>query len=352
MISRVFILLILLYVSALRFHSSTSAEEIDEDRDRGRALSESAQGEAEGVVNAHRRPGQINVFNNAAANSLAPMSKVEVIPRIKDPNNLRFIVYVIYHDDASKMTVTAFTSKHSWAKPLYIKTTKYLESIVYRDYLPFLYDNWAELDYVGLMSYKATNITLGPYPGPGHYHFEGSTIPDRLRQSAKQGYDVVPFLRTNMTLMNQAIASHTDHFKTVWDLLLYRMGFPDYILRRGDFSEPFFRNAFAARPQWLVRLIRFMNDAIEVSSMQNSVLKEFEKDATYENQPGKLSERPKTIFGTEFWQYYPFVFERLPPFFYNVSGASVCGPPICPNFWETLTLADLLRERNESVNSI
>jgi hypothetical protein len=69
------------------------------------------------------------------------------------------------------------------------------------------------------------------------------------------------------------------------------------------------------------KAIEFMNHAIDVTLTEYNVRKIFSTDMEY--GAGNY-ETAMHIFGSKLYQVYPFVFERLPPFFAYFSNASVC----------------------------
>ena len=70
------------------------------------------------------------------------------------------LFYIIYHDDVSKKKAIEYHLKNpSWTIPVEVRSTVFFESIMYRDFLPFRYQEWEDKDYVGIMSYKVASRT-------------------------------------------------------------------------------------------------------------------------------------------------------------------------------------------------
>ena len=75
-------------------------------------------------------------------------------------NSNHILFYIIYHDDVSKKKATEYHLKNpSWTIPVEIRSTVFFESIMYRDILPFRYQEWEDKDYVGIMTYKIASVT-------------------------------------------------------------------------------------------------------------------------------------------------------------------------------------------------
>lgn len=72
----------------------------------------------------------------------------------------KVLVYVVYHDTKSKTIAKPFTEANPWTKLTFIRSSKFFESIFFRDVLPFEYDSWKDLDYVGMISYRVINICI------------------------------------------------------------------------------------------------------------------------------------------------------------------------------------------------
>lgn len=130
----------------------------------------------------------------------------------------KFIIYIIYHDDESKKVADEFAKAHKWAKPTYIRSTWFFESIVFRDVIPFDYNTWRTMDYVGVLSYKATDIHQPQGEDTNWRSFNGREIPYWIETAYYGDYDVMPFLRSFRELMPQALICHGEHFKVSADM--------------------------------------------------------------------------------------------------------------------------------------
>jgi hypothetical protein len=222
---------------------------------------------------------------------------------------VNFIVYVLSHDDASEATAKIWCECRSWARPLRIpESTVYFESTVYRSVLPKIIHEWRHYDYIGLVTYRSIKM-----------------LPIEKLQShiflAKHGdYDVVPLMNHGFPLMKQAIEGHNEGFKECWDALLTAMGYTQSQIRAADGVEVFLRNSFIIKPKWMRRLIEFMRMAMEITNTNANVSTLMQRDAKYKAGVARVAKR---IFRTNYYMWHPFVFERLPVFFFHAHNASV-----------------------------
>ena len=58
------------------------------------------------------------------------------------PQGVKFILYVIYHDATSERAARIWCECRPWARPIFIQSTRFFESIVYKENLPSLVEEW------------------------------------------------------------------------------------------------------------------------------------------------------------------------------------------------------------------
>jgi hypothetical protein len=225
---------------------------------------------------------------------------------------LKFKLYIISHDDASYATAKQWSTCKPWAEILRIPSTTFFESIIYKDILPSRVDEWKDLDYVGIATYRS--LKFSPL----------EMIKLQLENAHHNGYDVVPLYTTGEYLVDQAVRGHTTEFLTIWDMLLHQQGFSEQEIRRNDRVEVFLRNSMLIRPAWLLRLDTLMSAAIDTVTNNATINRAFTADAHY--RESKFRKRvAQKIFHTDYYQWHPFIFERLPVFFLHHYNASVYG---------------------------
>jgi hypothetical protein len=97
------------------------------------------------------------VHNN---NDVENISKEQLITtnvndiKTKNTGPVKYLIYIIYHDGLSKAIAEEFSLHHDWSKPLGVRMSVFFEAISFRDGISFNYEQWRDVDYVGLISYK------------------------------------------------------------------------------------------------------------------------------------------------------------------------------------------------------
>jgi hypothetical protein len=115
------------------------------------------------------------------------------------------LLYIIYHDEASnEIALKCHSLFPAFTMPIFIKSTVFFESIVYRKILPSRYNDWKDKIYVGIISYKVMESLTSAL----NTIFELSSISDLIDQNSdissylskdvisssnRQLYDLIPF---------------------------------------------------------------------------------------------------------------------------------------------------------------
>jgi len=166
-----------------------------------------------------------------------------------------------------------------------------------------------------------------------HYYVQEQSFEEierMLRIAHEYNYDFVPFIRDGTcTILSQAVWSSTTQFKVAWDSLLSTMGYSEQQIRAQDNIYGFYRNIFVIRPWLLEKLSAFMNRAMTVIQTNKTVNAAFAHNACYGGGDPKVA---MTVFNTSYYQFHPFVLERLPAFFIyherdSGSNIRICSGP-------------------------
>jgi len=237
---------------------------------------------------------------------------MNIVPPVDFVQGIKFRLYVISHDEKSHKVATEWVRCKPWASVVKIPTTVFFESIVYKEVLPPLVKDWEELDFVGIATYRS--LKFAPL----------EKMKASLELAHFKPYDVMPLYTTGEYMMEQAVSGHTTRFIQVWDNLLRTMGFSDADIRKGDKAEVFLRNSILIRPAWLKKLSKFMISAIDVVQTNSTIHEDFITDAHYQESIYRKAVAQR-VFHTDYYQWHPFIFERLPVFFLNHHNASVFG---------------------------
>lgn len=134
----------------------------------------------------------------------------------------------------------------------------------------------------------------------------------------------MPLYTAGEYMMQQAVTGHTTQFMQIWDHLLLTIGFTNQQIRASDRAEVFLRNSMIIRPTWLKRISKFMISAMDVVDHNATIRAEFATDAHYQEAIYRKAVAQR-VFHTDYYQWHPFVFERLPVFYLHHYNASVYG---------------------------
>jgi hypothetical protein len=187
----------------------------------------------------------------------------------------------------------------------------FFEYISYRNFYPFHTAEWENLDYVGLTTYKTLNDAT----------FCAIEIKRLLNIAKLHNYDIIPLIRSSKKLLIASIKSHTTNFKRAWDALLLQLGYSLEIIEKNYFIKPFYRNSMLIKPYLLKKLIFFMNKAMDIVLLNTTIYSLLNESANYfeNNQYDSIK-----IFNAVGYKLFPFIFERLPSFFFSVNNISIC----------------------------
>lgn len=120
--------------------------------------------------------------------------------------------------------------------------------------------------------------------------------------------------------MDQAVAGHTKEFQIQWYETLTAMGFTIQEISSLEKVEVFLRNSFIATPRALEGLIAFMNRSIAIAS-ENQMLKTRLSTNAHYREAKKVVAR--AVFDADVYFWHPFIFERLPVFYFHYYNFSV-----------------------------
>lgn len=210
------------------------------------------------------------------------------------------LVYVVYHDDASKKRAEKYENE-PWAKLLYIKSTKYLESDAYR-ILANHEEEWKDKEYVGVIKYS----------------FEDKTSFFNFHELCNtSGADVLTFVgpeshspdTQGVSMIRTARRCHM-YFPTIWaHILVTRLGLDETSV----FSEEipaFYSNFWIAKTHLFREYIRVYDIVRNVMEHDELIRPVLYQNAAYFEHIDK--ERLTEIMGVPHYPYHPFIMERLP----------------------------------------
>jgi hypothetical protein len=224
--------------------------------------------------------------------------------------NVKFILYVISHDDKSFQLASDWSKCMPWAKVINITSTIFFESIIYQQNLPMLEEEWIQYDFIGIATYKSVQ----------HFTIEKLKMSLELLSSSANIYDVIPLMLSGEYLLEQGIKGHTKEFKFVWETFLHTYGYDYNRIEQLYHIEAFWRNTFLIKKIWLQKLILSMNKAMNIALYQHSINQLLHRHVLYNEQKKDIA---KKIFQHENYAWFPFIFERLPCFFLHEQNAKI-----------------------------
>lgn len=245
-------------------------------------------------------------------------------------NGSRSLMFIMYHNDTSghaERTAKAFAKCKDWVIPVKIRElTPFFETLMYKEFLPEYEDQWKDMDYVIVGTYK-TVLGIQIHPGIT-FRLSLAEIKEKLLLARDytglnkgRKAEIIPFLRGKSLLMPMTLYFHGEDFLLAWNGLLEAMGFKMSDINYFTAINPFYRNIYIIKPYLLQKLMAFMQKAMIVAQTDPKVKALLEKDAKY---VGGKEEVARRVFNASYYQLHPFVFERLPSFYLRSISAMVC----------------------------
>jgi hypothetical protein len=222
------------------------------------------------------------------------------------------LIYIVYHDEESKQIAEKYKA-YPWAKPMYIPSTKYLESISYK-ILAEREEEWKEKQYVGVLKYSfEEKIPIYDFVNICQ-HSEADVITLVGNESHS------PDVGKEASMIQSACVSHP-LFPTIWSHFLMI-----YFKQTGTdiFSEEipaFYSNYWIAKTHSFRSYLPFVRDMIHVMEKDTYIQNILNENALYFERIDK--EKLIQIFGFPYYTYHPFILERLPCYFFWKTKAKI-----------------------------
>lgn len=214
-----------------------------------------------------------------------------------------YLVYLVYHDDASYDKIRHVD--RPWIRKLRIPSTVLFESFSYH-LIAARRHEWAEKDYVGLLTYAAEDKVPG--------------ILDRIESvmAARIGADAYVWNDDwiGTQLYEQAVKHIGQGFVDAWERL-FAGGANSALITPGDPAQRrvlvFYNNYWALRTSLFPDFYAFFA-VLAARSLEDTALRE----ALYGNATYSVSDNPvpegrlEELSGRRHYTHHPFVFERVP----------------------------------------
>jgi hypothetical protein len=243
------------------------------------------------------------------------------LQRLVSRNHTHSLLYIITHDNKSDQLANFYVNclqGKDWIRIARSPVSVYFESLLYATVFPSHQDTWLQYDYVITSTYKTLTRSLMPRILPSQSF---ANIHDLLVEARRNDYDVVPFLRQNKNMFLYAVKHHKNKFRIAWNSLLYAMGYSISDINRYSNVFGFYRNVFVIKTRVFQKLTVFMSQAVQTVNSSIALQNLMGQDAHYVLGKPNVA---MSVFGTHYYQLYPFIFERLPIFFLNSINATIC----------------------------
>lgn len=226
---------------------------------------------------------------------------------------VRLRLYVLCHDDASQALAEAAWAGTPWASVLRLDNRPPLavlrEGAAYLGALRDREDEWADVDYVGAVSWKAgQKVGLTP---------EG--VRRAAAAAAGRGEDVVALYPFAAPLVEHSSACHP-RFREAWVGCLRAMGYGEADATSA--AMPYFVcNYWLARPSWLRSYAGWLERLVGVMRTDEDVQDALWADACYPT--GLPADRLLELYGVPHLPHHAFLVERSPCFYFWKHGARI-----------------------------
>lgn len=229
----------------------------------------------------------------------------------------RYIIYVLAPTQRDYDKARENFKLYEWARPVFIPTTFYLESVAYFLTLPRLYKEWEHADYVGTIAHSAIT-KLASIPA----------ILTILRHATEKQTDVAAFMYRGDPLVDTAEKWHPG-FRKLWLETLKHLGYAEDKILSPEIPS-FYANYWAATPLMMCKYIDFFYHFKIALETLKTVRDDVLEDASYSSRGTEIAKIPATkcmeIWGVPWYPFHPFLCERLPCFFYWALGTKImCG---------------------------
>jgi hypothetical protein len=248
----------------------------------------------------------------------------ELYRLVRSPGT-RSLLYIFTYTEESQLIADAYRTCHGhWIEKAVLSKSIFFESVMYQSFLPQQNFDWRNYDYVITATYKTLTRSLLPKYMPLQTFMH---MKEFLKLAHAEEYDVVPFLRDFEEMMPTSIKYHRLAFKVAWDSILLEMGYNQTHIEQLYTMKAFYRNVFIIKPTVLERLVDLMNRALYIAQSNEKIKKQLRADAYYTLGKPEIA---MEIFGTNYYQLHPFLFERLPSFFLYSMNVKICTGPSGP----------------------
>jgi hypothetical protein len=219
------------------------------------------------------------------------------------------IIYVLAPDTSSlEQAMERYTDPIF--KPIILPQTPYLESYMYTDYLMEHHDEWKDHDWVGCIAHSAWKKQPSIHK-----------IGEMMTEASNQSCDVCAFLYRGDPLVATAETWHpgfSEAWKKLWN--------SDLSVTMDHHIRSFYCNYWATRPSKMEEYCRVVRGLKTRIDNEPDLKDSLWKDSSYGSRGSEIAkispEKCISLWGVPYYPLLPFVFERLPCFYFSVCSRS------------------------------
>lgn len=212
-----------------------------------------------------------------------------------------FLLYVLYHDEASRTYAETFYGSQPYLRYLKIETNKYFESMFFIRHLNEVREEWEDCEYVGMITWKANQKIPS---------FIVENINNTMSRAKAEDADIVA-LRPNahpkeLSMLEYANKCHPK-FITLWNQLCKHLCYPEEGYTSNSIPA-FYCNYWLCKKKWMEKYIDHAQAAHDFMESNEDIQAMINEDSKFH--------LPQPRNGMTYLTYHCFLMERLPCLFF------------------------------------
>jgi hypothetical protein len=230
---------------------------------------------------------------------------------------MKIRIYILCYNEQSYAYALRDYSNIEWAKIIYINSTVLFENIMYDSILLDNYDDWKDFDYVGTISWKAG------------YKIRLPDINKLATFLETNRFDVIPFYFIDANLINRTTYYHPK-FRYLWIKILTKLGYSETQITKN--IKAFYCNYWITTPILMLEYIKFFKKVKHCIDTYDEIHEDIWSDSHFNSSTLLSPEKCLVTFGKPYYPYHPFIYERIPCFFFDLT-ATILDTPKYPELY-------------------
>lgn len=217
---------------------------------------------------------------------------------------MKLIIFILSYNEETYNYANEKYKNFWWAKIIKIDTTIYFESIMFDKWLLDNYQEWICYNYIGFLSWKFESKIQFP---------NIDLISTILNND--NSYELIPLFIANPDGIFKNITVHKYMYDILQRLFIKLEFQDDYVIKTERIG--FYCNYWIARKDVLIKYISFFKRCCQIINEDNIIQTYLWTNSFYKD--GLLNENQLiNIFNKPYYCYHPFLYERLPIFFFII----------------------------------